>query len=434
MITSSHLVFTLVLCTMAQAFFVGAEIAISTATRQRPAGDARPHWTARLADKLASRPQITLSTTLIGAKAATVIAVAITALYLAQTGGHPMFAVAMVVPAMLVLGQLVPKTLMQIHADRVVLVVAPFLWLWSWLLRPAVLVVAGFAAAMTRLAGTDRKKAFVTRDELSIMIETEPETDKPQITSEQREMIANVFELSEYSVRDLMVPLSEVTALPEDTSLGEAAREVADKQHSRMPVYRSRVDDVVGVVHVFDLLQAGTGGAAAAPPSRSSGGSASAVAGGENATVASVMKPPTYVPETMKAADLLVELQAEGQHLAIVVDEYGGAVGIVTVEDLLETIVGDIDDEYDREPSPIRAEKPGVWRAAAKTPVARINSELDLDLPESDDYETVAGLLIDRLRHIPDAGESLAVGNAVIEVIAASGRAIEAVRITKRKK
>jgi putative hemolysin len=212
------------------------------------------------------------------------------------------------------------------------------------------------------------------------------------------------------------VPLSEVTALPEDTSLAEAAREVADKQHSRMPVFRSRVDDVVGVVHVFDLLQAGGD------------------ARGKDLTVAAVMKPPTYVPETMRAADLLVELQAEGQHLAIVVDEYGGAVGIVTVEDLLETIVGDIDDEYDREPSPIRLEKPGVWRAAAKTPVAQINRELDLDLPESDDYETIAGLLIDRMRHIPDAGASLAVGAAVIEVIAASGRAIEAVRITKKKK
>jgi putative hemolysin len=297
----------------------------------------------------------------------------------------------------------------------VVRVIAPPLAFVTWLLRPAVWVVSGFAAAMTRLVGTDRKKAFVTRDELSMMIESEPETDRPQISADEREMIANVFELSEYSVRDLMVPLSEVTALPEDTTLSEAAREVADKQHSRMPVYRSRVDDIVGVVHVFALLQAG---------------------GPETTkrTVAEVMKPPTYVPETMKATDLLVELQAEGQHLAIVVDEYGGAVGIVTVEDLLETIVGDIDDEYDREPSPVRAEKPGVWRAAAKTPVARINQELDVDLPESDDYETVAGLLIDRLRHIPDAGESLTIGGVLIEVIAASGRAIETVRITKKKK
>jgi len=141
-----------------------------------------------------------------------------------------------------------------------------------------------------------------------------------------------------------------------------------------------------------------------------------------------------YVPETMRASDLLVQLQTERQHLAIVVDEYGGAVGIVTIEDLLETIVGEIEDEYDTEPSPIKAEKPGVWRVEARTAVARLNSELELGLPESEDYETIAGLLIERFRKIPDRGETLAIGGVVVEVLAATDRAIEAVRITKRKK
>jgi putative hemolysin len=136
----------------------------------------------------------------------------------------------------------------------------------------------------------------------------------------------------------------------------------------------------------------------------------------------------------MKASDLLVQLQAERQHLAIVVDEYGGAVGIVTIEDLLEIIVGEIEDEYDTEPSPIRAEKPGVWRVEARTTVARLNVDLDLGLPESDDYETIAGLLIEKFRRIPDKGETLTLGPLIIEVIAATDRAIEAVRITKRKK
>jgi len=136
----------------------------------------------------------------------------------------------------------------------------------------------------------------------------------------------------------------------------------------------------------------------------------------------------------MRASDLLVQLQTERQHLAIVVDEYGGAVGIVTIEDLLETIVGEIEDEYDTEPSPIKPEKPGVWRVEARTAVARLNSELELGLPESEDYETIAGLLIERFRKIPDRGESLAFGPVVVEVLAATDRAIEAVRITKRKK
>ena len=230
-------------------------------------------------------------------------------------------------------------------------------------------------------------------------------------------MIANVFELSEYKVGELMVPLSEVTALPEDAPIVEAALEVADKQHSRMPIYRSRVDDIVGIVHVFDLLQA-----------------ASTRQGRRARPVSSLAHPPIYVPETMKASDLLVQLQTEQQHLAIVVDEYGGAVGIVTIEDLLEIIVGDIDDEYDNEPSPIRAERPGVWRVEARTSVARLNAELELGLPESEDYETIAGLLIEKLRRIPDRGETITVAGLAIEIVAATDRAIEAVRITKKKK
>jgi CBS domain containing-hemolysin-like protein len=221
-----------------------------------------------------------------------------------------------------------------------------------------------------------------------------------------------------------MVTLSEVTALAEETPIGDAALEVADKQHSRMPIYRDRIDNIVGIVHVFDLLQAAsrTGGVPASGPNDTDG------------TVAKLAHQPTYVPETMKASELLVQLQTEQTHLAIVVDEYGGAVGIVTIEDLLEIIVGDIEDEYDTEPSQIRVEKPGTWRVEARTSVARLNAELDLGLPESEDYETVAGLLIEKFRKIPDQGETLALGGLVIEIVAATDRAIESVRITKRKK
>src|SRR5205085_2277336 len=161
--------------------------------------------------------------------------------------------------------------------------------LMSWILRPAVIVVGGYASLLTRITRTDRKKAFVTRDELALLIESEPETDKPEIGADEREMIANVFELSEYKVGELMVPLSEVTALPDDAPISEAAHEIADKQHSRMPIYRSRIDDVVGIVHVFDILQA--------------------AAKGVTKTVGTLAHAPTYVPETMKASDLLVQLQ-----------------------------------------------------------------------------------------------------------------------------
>ena len=425
MMAVSTLVFVLVACAAAQAFFTAAETALTAcdraALRARAAGrggEARARG-AVLADRLLAAPQVTLSTTLVGANLALLVAVLVLAVQLAARGIAPLWAPLVIVPPLLVLGRLVPKAAVQAHADRVVDAVARPLRLASFVLRPLVAVVGGFAAALTRVARTEREKAFVTRDELALLIESEPTSDKPDITAEEREMIANVFELSEYSVGELMVPLSEVTALPQDAPIAEAALEVADKQHSRMPIYRSRVDDVVGIVHVFDILQAAT----TRPDGKTDG-----------RLVAELAHPPLYVPETMRASDLLVQLQTEQQHLAIVVDEYGGAVGIVTIEDLLETIVGEIEDEYDTEPSPIKAEKPGAWRVEARTTVARLNAELDLGLPESDDYETVAGLVIDRLRRIPDRGESLTLGTLTIEVLDATDRAIEAVRITRRKK
>ena len=413
--TTSTLVLVLIACVVLQAFFVAAEVALSAADRNRlHARAVGGKIAAGRAEKMLGVPQVTLATTLVGASLALLVGSIALGLELEQRGFSPMWAPLFVVPPFLVFGHLVPKQIVQVHADKMVDALAtPLRWA-SWVLRPAVIVVGGYASLLTKIMRTDRKKAFVTRDELALLIESEPETDKPEISADEREMIANVFELSEYKVGDLMVPLSEVTALPEDAAISEAALEVADKQHSRMPIYRSRVDDVVGVVHVFDLLQ-------------SAGKS-------DGRTIAALAHPPTYVPETMKASDLLVQLQSEQTHLAIVVDEYGGAVGICTIEDLLEIIVGDIDDEYDTEPSAIRAEKPGVWRIEARTSVARVNAELALGLPESEDYETIAGLLIEKLRRIPAPGETIPVGGVLIEIVQATDRAIEAVRIAKKKK
>jgi CBS domain containing-hemolysin-like protein len=416
-IAPSTLGFVLALCAIALAFFVAEEVALAACDRHRlrglaDAGDLR----ARRAERLFAAPHITLATTLVGATLATLIAVLLVGVELEVGGASPLWAPAIVVPPLLVFGHLVPRAIAQAHADALVIAFARPLRLMSFVLRPIVAVIGGYASLLTRVTGTDRAKAFVTRDELAMLIESEPETDKPEITADERAMIAKVFELSEYKVGELMVPLSEVTALPEDAPVAEAALEVADKQHSRMPIYRSRVDDIVGIVHVFDLLQA----AARGRP--------------EAMTVASLAHPPIYVPQTMKASDLLVQLQTEQQHLAIVVDEYGGAVGICTIEDLLEIIVGEIEDEYDVEPTAIRPERPGVWRVEARTSVGRINAELDVELPESEDYETIAGLLIERLRHIPGRGESLTLPHAVLEVVDASDRAIETVRIIKRRK
>ena len=291
MTAPSTLGFLLAVCVLAQAFFVGAEVALSACDRNRlraraTGGDAR----ARRAERMLAAPQVTRATTLVGANLAMLIAVLVVGVELDAAGATPLWSPLIVVPPMLVLGQLAPKAIMQAHADAVVDGLAGPLRLASFVLRPIVVVVGGYAGLLTRLTGSDREHAFVTRDELAMLIESDPETDKPEITAAEREMIAKVFELSEYKVGELMVPLSEVTALPDDAPVAEAALEVADKQHSRMPIYKTRVDDIVGIVHVFDLLQAASRGKS------------------EGKTIASLAHPPIYVPQTMKASDLLVQL------------------------------------------------------------------------------------------------------------------------------
>jgi CBS domain containing-hemolysin-like protein len=235
-----------------------------------------------------------------------------------------------------------------------------------------------------------------------------------EITEGERRMIARIFDFGDRTAYDVMVPLSSVAALDETTPVDEVVREVEDKRYTRFPVYRERIDRIVGIVHAFEVLKAGR----------------------REVRLDEVMRPPIYVPESQPAVDLLVELQRQRQGMAVVVDEYGGAVGVVTIEDILEEIVGEIEDEYDVAPPAIRREGDGTWRVRALTPIRELNRELRLDLPEGEDYETVGGLILDRLKHIPRVGESVTEGPVVFKVTAASERAVEEVqvRMTSRRR
>jgi CBS domain containing-hemolysin-like protein len=299
----------------------------------------------------------------------------------------------------------VPKTLFQQHANAIAPRVAWPLWLASILFAPLVYVMTRFTQVVTRRLGIEEQSA-ITREELELILRAP--TAEGEITEGERRMITRIFDFGALTAYDVMVPLSEVFALPDDAPLDEAVRELQEKRHTRMPIYRERVDQIVGTVHSFDLLKTGARGG----------------------LVGELAKPCIYVPEGQAAVDLLVRLQRERQGMAIVVDEYGGAIGVVTIEDILEEIVGEIEDEYDRaDPSPIRQEAPGLWRVLGRTHVAQVNQVTRAQLPEGEDYETIAGLLLDRLKRIPRQGETIRIGGAAITITAASERAIEEVRV-----
>jgi putative hemolysin len=399
------------ICLVVEAFFSGAEMAVVSASRttlRRKAGEG--DRAAKLTLEFIDNPQRLLATTLLGTNISVVISTTVVTLALVAHPHGELLTVAFLSPTLLILGEIAPKTLFQQHADGWVTRIIYPLRVASIVFSPLVYLLGRVTAVVTRALKVEERRALVTRDELRMILEaSEGEPSLTAIPEAERSMITNVLDFGNTTVYDVMVPLSEVTALPEDATLEDAITEIVDKQHTRIPIYRERVDQIVGVLHAFDIL--------------------TAEVSARRGTVAELARPPLYVPESKPTVDLLVELQRAGQQLSVVVDEYGGATGICTIEDILEEIVGEIEDEYDRGPSPIRLEGPGLWRVLAKTSIAQVNETMKIALPEGEDYETIAGLILDKLKRIPREGETLRLGPVTITIIGASDRAIEEVRI-----
>jgi CBS domain containing-hemolysin-like protein len=402
-------------CLLVEAFFSGSEMAVVAADRLKLGRMATAGSRgARILMHFLEQPHRLLATTLVGTQLAVVTS---TVVVTTAVMSHPtlssraeLITIGVLAPILLIFGEVVPKTLFQQNADAIAPRVAWPLGLTSILFAPIVFVMSRFTQAVTRWLGISEQRAVITREELELLLRAP--TAEGEITEGERRMITRIFDFSETTVYDVMLPLSEVFALPDDASLDEAVRELQDKRHTRIPIFKERVDQIIGVVHAFDILKAGA----------------------KPGTVGELTKPCIYVPEGQAAVDLLVRLQRERQGVAIVVDEYGGATGIVTSEDILEEIVGEIEDEYDRaEPSPIRQEAPQTWRVLGRTRIAQINQVTHAGLPEGDDYETIAGLLLDRLKRIPREGEVVKMGYATVTIVGASERAIEEIRLKVRR-
>jgi len=232
------------------------------------------------------------------------------------------------------------------------------------------------------------------------------EPDEADVTTVEAEMIDKIFDLGDTTVREVMVPLVEVAMLHETATPADAIALIGQRGFSRIPIYAQRATDIVGVVTAMDLLKRG----------------------GEVASLGDLRRPVSYVPETKRIDDLLREMQRSRNHLAVVVDEYGGTAGVVTLEDILEEIVGEIQDEHDRAPASVDRLPDGSYWVAARTNIEELNEALDWNLPKQD-YETVAGLVLATLHRIPRIGEEFQVGGYTVTVLDADARHVKAVKI-----
>jgi magnesium and cobalt exporter, CNNM family len=277
----------------------------------------------------------------------------------------------------------------------------PFLSLGAWIVRQA--------KGGRMPGGTER----VTSDDIQIIVaEGNQERKLEEIEPEEREMIAGIIEMGERSARDIMIPRPDVIAIEVGVQLDEALDIATKHGHSRLPVYEGDIDHVIGILHVKDLI----------PVLRHPDTSV---------TLRQLVRPVHYVPDTAKADDLLRELLRDRVHMAVVVDEYGGTVGIVTVEDALEEIVGEIRDEYDQaeEPEFVRLnEDEAVFNG--RVPLDEVNEVLDIRLP-TEESDTLGGLVYNRLGRMPRTGDQVDVNAVELQVTAMSGRRVKQVHARK---
>ena len=228
------------------------------------------------------------------------------------------------------------------------------------------------------------------------------------LEEEAREMIEGVFELSDAHVSRIMTPRTEMILLPLDSTWDDVIKFVAEAGHTRLPVYGKSRDEITGVLHIKDLLSELAKPAAARRPFRN------------------LLRKPYFVPETKKVQDLLHDFQRSRIHLAVVLDEYGGVSGLVTIEDVLEEIVGDIADEHDEHPpDELQPAGEGRWEALARSQIRDVNERLNLDLPEEADFDTLGGFVFHELGRIPHVGEELTWRRIKIRVLDATRRRID---------
>ncbi|MBK6846664.1 MAG: HlyC/CorC family transporter [Proteobacteria bacterium] len=398
------------ICLLAEGFFSGAELALISADRVllRSWADRGGHR-ATLVRRFLDDPGQLISTALVGTNICVVLSTVVATLALLQHFPQrgELLSLLVMTPLVLIFGEIVPKSVFQHYADRWAPRVIYLLSAFRLLFFPLVALGSWITRQLLRVVHLDQQRLFMSRDELRLLITLPSRSGPDRITADEQQMISRIFKFSEQAVAEVMVPLSGVTALPLSAPRGELVRVIAEKRHTRIPLYRERLDQIEGIVHAFDVLRADPG----TPPS-------------------ALFRPAIFVPESQPARDTLVRLQREGQGMAVVVDEYGGAVGVVTIEDLLEQVVGEIEDEHDPRPIDlIRQEGPGRYRVKGRATVEAFNQVARVQLPVDSDYESVAGLVLDRCKTIPTAGQRLQLGGTTITVIAATDRSVEELEI-----
>jgi len=362
------------------------------------------------------QPDKFLGTTLIGNNISNVIMASLST-YLANRLLSPVFdarytslVVGIVV---LIFGEIAPKAIFRDNAETLVPLLFPLLQFFYYILKPFVLIVTWLNNFLRKLLKLEEgyQYDYLTKDDLSFLLS---EAANGETDDNQMEMIEDALDFTELDAGNVMIPRTDIVAVQEKTPLSEVINIARKEGFTRYPVYRNNLDDIIGILIIFDILKKDC------TPEMTAG---------------DIIHEPLFVPENVDLDVLLKEMQTKQRSMAIIVDSFGGTAGIVTMEDILEEIVGDIEDEYDTDEDENAVQKVGLntWLVAGDTEIDKLADDYGIELPEGD-YETIAGLILDRLERIPHQGQVISVPPYNIQVLQTTSRQIIKVKIHKTTK
>jgi putative hemolysin len=418
----------ILLLILLNGFFVAAEIAFVTVRRTRldelaDEGDRRAARALRLLkDPGRFLAVIQVAITFLGALASAVAAVSIVALLATPLSGVSWIgeragALALLVVTLLVsivsivLGELIPKGFALANPDRIALAASGPISLFAKIVSPLVALLVLLTKAISKPFGIDPTRTpELSAAEIRLIVEQG--SQQGVLEAEEEQMISAVMSLSDSKLHEVMVPRIDIVAIDQEATFDEAVEVVLKEGHSRTPLYRESVDHIVGILYAKDLLRL-------------------IAAGGPRPRLRDIMRPALFAPESQSVDDLLHELQRRKVHMAVVLDEYGGTAGLVTIEDLLEEIVGEIQDEFDEE-EPMKVEiGPGEVILDGRADIDELTELVEpvLELEDDEEYDTLGGFVYHRIGRVPVVGDAVVVEPFVITVIKVSGRRVGKVRV-----
>ena len=412
-----YLVF-FVICLLLSAFFSGSETAFISLQRIRVEHLVQNNVRgAKRVARMIERPEKLLSTILLGNNFVNVAAAALGTVVAVSIWGQEqgvLIATIAVTILLLIFAETTPKTIATQHAEKLSLILARPIEVISWLLTPFVIALSWIASGFTRMAGgTPVPRSLASEEEIRTMISVGHK--EGTVEEAEAEMLHKVFEFGDRPVREVMVPRPEVVSIEQGSKLADFLAIYAESPLSRLPVYQDNMDNVVGILSVKDVLMAQAKGTISA-----------------KSTIDDMVRPAYFAPETKRINELFAEMRDKNYRMCVVVDEFGGTAGIVSLSRLVEEIVGPVGDELAEVEKEYEVINEYTFQIDGSMRIEEANEEMELELPEGD-YETVAGFVLHLLGHIPNPNEQLRYKGLKLVITEMRGLKIEKILLTKEK-